>query len=267
MIHSFNVDLAQEIGVVQAILLENIYFWVSKNEFNQKNIIDGRAWSYNSIRAFTEQFPYLSEKQIRLALAKMEKDGIILVGNHNKVQYDRTKWYAISDKWKERLEKLGYRFAKTGKSICQKGNIHLPKGTNGNDEKGEPIPYTATVTAADTALSKDKGPEATGEYGNSQINEMFKEWEELFGVAQKNSAQNRRACYNLLRGKDKGPDWLRITMRAAHEAQKDRYAGKEVNRNTGFADIQRNYVAIWMWARRIKDRREQINDGGGIVEI
>ncbi len=144
MHHSFNVVLAQRLGLVQAILLENIYFWVSKNEFNEKNVFEGRGWTYNSVKAFNEQFPYLTEKQVRTALEKMEQDGIILSANYNRSKYDRTKWYSITDEWREQLVELGYRFAHSGKSICPNGNFHLPIRANGNAQEGKPIPYPNT---------------------------------------------------------------------------------------------------------------------------
>ena len=88
------------------------------------------------------------------------------------------------------------------------------------------------------------------EYGNSEINEMFLEWERMFGFKQKNCASNRNACYNMLRSKDKGKEWLLNTMRIVLESTKDRYAGKSVNGNSNFTDIQRNYESIWLWGRK-----------------
>lgn len=109
MEHSFNIDIAAEYGIECAILLKHLYFWIKKNEANDENFFDGRYWTYNSVKAFSVLFPYMTERKVRYTLEKMEEHGLIVVGNYNKSQYDRTKWYALTD--------LAY-------SILQKGNFH-----------------------------------------------------------------------------------------------------------------------------------------------
>jgi hypothetical protein len=121
--HTFDVDIAVKYGIIEATLLSHIKFWIEKNIANNKNYYDDNYWTYNSIKAFKELFPYLSEKQIRYALKKLEQMQVIKTANYNKSKYDRTNWYAIIDK-----------------SILQYGKIHLTKSTNGNDTEGEPIP-------------------------------------------------------------------------------------------------------------------------------
>lgn len=98
MEHSFDIEIAKEYGVNCAVILNNLYFWIQKNEANGDHYHDGLYWTFNSVKAFNDLFPYLSEKQIRSALSKLEDDGIIKTGNYNKVAYDRTKWYAITQK-------------------------------------------------------------------------------------------------------------------------------------------------------------------------
>ena len=141
MSHSFSVGAAVEVGVNAAILLGNIAFWAAKNAANGRNAHDGRWWTYNSVAAFHELFPYMSEKQIRGALSRLEKGGYIVTGAYNRSAYDRTKWYAVTE--------LGCRLvgvalpeavAEEDDPISPDGQIHLPKGENQTDRKGEPIP-------------------------------------------------------------------------------------------------------------------------------
>lgn len=95
------------------------------------------------------------------------------------------------------------------------------------------------------------------DYGNLEINEMFDKWEEFFGYKPKSSRQNRFAVYNMLRAKDKGKDWLINTMKILREAQKDRFAGKDVNGVADFADLQRNYDKIWKWgSSKVKQNQQ-----------
>lgn len=96
MEHSFNVEIAKEYGITQAIILNHLYFWIEKNRANKKHYYDGDYWTYNSKKAFAELFPYLTERQIDYSLTKLVDAGLIIKGNYNKSPYDRTLWYSIT---------------------------------------------------------------------------------------------------------------------------------------------------------------------------
>ena len=134
MNHSFDVAIAEQLGLNQSIIIQHIYYWHLRNEGNNKNFIDGRYWTYNSISGFSKLFPYLSEKQIRGSLNGLKKDGYIITANHNKVSYDRTLWYSMTKKGLSLFVS----------SICPKVQMDLPKGTNGFTQKGEPITNSNT---------------------------------------------------------------------------------------------------------------------------
>lgn len=97
MQHIFDVEIATEYGILEAILLNNIHHWVVKNMSNNHNFYDGRYWTYNSTYAFGKLFPYSSQRTILRALKNLEDKGIILTANYNKENFDRTKWYTLSD--------------------------------------------------------------------------------------------------------------------------------------------------------------------------
>ena len=98
MNHSFNVEVATKYGMLEAVLLENINFWVAKNKANEKNFYDGFYWTYNSITALSKLFPYSSRATIFRALHNLEDAGLILAGNYNKDASDKTKWYTLTKK-------------------------------------------------------------------------------------------------------------------------------------------------------------------------
>lgn len=135
MNHSFDVDIATKYGILEAILLDNINHWSLKNEANKKNYFDGNYWTYNSTRAFSELFPYASQKKIQTALKKLIKEGLIVTGNYNKNAYDRTLWYALTEK---------------GKYITRKGKMEFQKKKNEFTENVQPIPNTIPNTIPDT---------------------------------------------------------------------------------------------------------------------
>lgn len=159
MEHSFDIEIAVEYGVIEAILLKHLYFWIKKNEANEKNKHDGYYWTYNSMKAFGELFPYVSERKIRNALKHLEAEGLLITGNYNKSAYDRTMWYALTEK---------------GFSILQKRKMENSKKSNQNVENVKPIPDINTDKEPDkepyiyiqdaekqTSESKNSAPEET----------------------------------------------------------------------------------------------------------
>ena len=93
----FDVALAEKYGPIESIILSHLCFWIEKNQHNQKNFHDGRYWVYNSAAAFEKIFPYLNKDQIRRVLDKLDKKGALYIDNFNKIGYDRTLWYSVSD--------------------------------------------------------------------------------------------------------------------------------------------------------------------------
>ena len=91
----FNPDIAADVGVEAAIMFANIEFWIWHNQLNKKHYYDGRYWTYNSQKAFQEQFPFWSRQNIRTILNKLLKKGYILKGALNDHKYDKTNWFAV----------------------------------------------------------------------------------------------------------------------------------------------------------------------------
>lgn len=96
MEHKFDVKIAEVIGLEASIILNNLIFWVEHNKANNTNFYDGKHWTYNSVEAFKTLFPYLTKHKIINALKLLEENDLIFVGNYNKSNYDRTKWYSVN---------------------------------------------------------------------------------------------------------------------------------------------------------------------------
>lgn len=126
VIHCFDVKVAEKYGVNCAIILYNLEFWIKHNEVNGKNFHDCKYWTFNSTKAFSELFPYMSQRQIETSIKKLRDDGIIITGNFNETKYDRTLWYAITEK---------------GKCILHQCEMDFTPNVNGFDTDVKPIPY------------------------------------------------------------------------------------------------------------------------------
>ena len=141
--HYFDVTIAKKYGVHCAVILQNIWHWIKKNQANGVNCYDGNYWTYNSTKAFSDLFPYLSQRQIETALKKLRDEGIIITGNYNAVKYDRTLWYAITEK---------------GKSILLFGEMDITSDVNGFTQDVEPIPDINTNTKPGKKTDKKRKP-------------------------------------------------------------------------------------------------------------
>lgn len=96
MIVTFDTYVAKEIGVKEAILLFHIAYWLKRNEAMQRNIHDGKVWTYSTQKELAKALDFLSEKQVRTAMATLKERGLIETANYNKLPYDRTLWYTLT---------------------------------------------------------------------------------------------------------------------------------------------------------------------------
>lgn len=84
-------SLAKEIGLNEAIMLQQMHYWLLKsaNEFT------GVKWFYKTLEEWQTEFPFWSAMTIRRTLGSLEKQKIIKIGNFNKKKFDQTKWFTI----------------------------------------------------------------------------------------------------------------------------------------------------------------------------
>ncbi|MBR4377279.1 MAG: hypothetical protein IKP50_00105 [Bacilli bacterium] len=94
MEHSFDIEIAEKVGVHAAIIYKHIKWWCLKNKANNVHFHDGYYWTYNSKKAFAELFPYMTERQVEYAINKLLEAQLIIKGNYNKSPYDKTLWYS-----------------------------------------------------------------------------------------------------------------------------------------------------------------------------
>lgn len=142
MEHQFCIELASAYGIEEAIIIHNLCFWIKKNVANESNFHDGRYWTYNSSKAFSVLFPYMTESKIYRVLKSLEEKGLIVKGNYNDTKYDRTTWYSLSDKCINELSALKYNTDGFAKTISQNKEKDFSKMQNAICESDKPIPYS-----------------------------------------------------------------------------------------------------------------------------
>ena len=194
MNHSFNIEHATQYGIEAAVLIENFIFWIAKNKANKtatKEIeIDGkkckRTFTYNSVSAMAELFPYMNEKKMYRVLDSLIENKVLVRKYFNTNTYNRTSWYCFYDE--SHFLKMGNGFPENGKSISQKKEIDLPKMGNHdkdinkdintiiNKDKEEPLPKIQEI--------ENSPKEAFTKYYNDLYSKDNKLADNIFEVEQ-----------------------------------------------------------------------------------
>lgn len=127
-------NLAKEIGLNEAILLQQIHFWMNK----RKNVINGVSWVYNTYDGWVSQFPFWSKSTVRRTINSLEKKNLLIPGNFNKLKIDNTKWYTINY---EELKRVS-------RPPVQNEQMECSKWTDGpaQNEQAITIDYPETTT-------------------------------------------------------------------------------------------------------------------------
>lgn len=195
MEHHFDIDVAKEYGVVEAVLIYNFQYWIMKNIANGKHLHDGRHWTYNSQQALLQLFPYLSRQSLRTALQHLKDKGVIITGNYNDTAYDRTVWFAFADEEK-------WLFSNQPK--------HWLESTNGVVESGQPIPYNNTDNNK-SPLSKDNTPK--GVESETVEVETISEEEQMFDKFRRTYRGTKRGLQTEFTNfKKKHKDWREVLV-------------------------------------------------------
>ncbi len=135
--------LAKAIGLNEAIVLQQIHYWNEMNKKTNNNFKDGYYWTFNSYDGWQEQFPFWSESTIKRTIRSLEKSGLVIVGNYNKLKIDRTKWYRIDYK---KLDKWG------NIPIGQNDLTRVSNCTDQQTKMNRPLPETTPETKTEIKL-------------------------------------------------------------------------------------------------------------------
>ena len=134
-------SLAKEIGLNEAIMLQQMHYWLLKsaNEFT------GVKWFYKTLEEWQTEFPFWSAMTIRRTLGSLEKQKIIKIGNFNKKKFDKTKWYTIDY---QRVNRRCVQNEQTMCSSCTDGYVQ--------NEQTYTREYTETTTENNNNVSEEK---------------------------------------------------------------------------------------------------------------
>lgn len=93
----FKTQVGKLVGTDAALIFSEIARWVHKNKANDSNFHDGKYWAFNTKKGWVPYFEgYFTERQIKYAIDKLKKAGLIERGEYNKLPTDRTSWYTLT---------------------------------------------------------------------------------------------------------------------------------------------------------------------------
>ncbi|CAG0941878.1 hypothetical protein [Geobacter sp.] len=95
--HPLVIDpmLATFVGLHEAIILQQLHYWLRYNQKERNNIRDGRVWVYMSYQEWREQIPFFSCDQIKRAFLSLEKRKVVISRQFDRKDWNQRKWYSI----------------------------------------------------------------------------------------------------------------------------------------------------------------------------
>lgn len=88
--------VAKVLSVNESIFIGQLYYWMKVNEQKGKKYKDGRYWVKSTLDEWQERdFPFWSNDTLYRIINELVKKGIVITANHNKIRFDRTKWYSL----------------------------------------------------------------------------------------------------------------------------------------------------------------------------
>ena len=233
--HHFQVDDAVLYGVEKAVLLNNLKYWLDHAKANGKKAIDGYYWTFNSATAFAELIPYISPSKIGRLMRELEADGIVIVGNHNRAGYDRTKWYTMPE----------YALQAASPVIVQNVTLHCPDLNNALSQFEQPIPDINTdnkhhskqvaakaakkLTKAELLVQKVRSEPNHYPLLNKLDDELLLEWAKL--RTRKGASDSGRALNRI--------EKVLSTLSYTHAFEPDYAIGKQCD--AGWTSIEVDY--------------------------
>lgn len=205
MDHAFNVKVATDFDVNTAIFLQNLKFWTLHNLAHKQNIHDGRAWAYYTLEGLTLLFPYWSIRQVRVMIDNCIKNDLIIKSNHNKTKYDRTCWYALTDKSFKYFPELINPVFMNALNLTTPINTDLSEMTNGSDGNDTPIPDTIPDTKKNIPIIPLK---------DSCFNEFWNSYP---------VKKDRKKCLAFWKRKNLDPKTPLIIAKIKIQKEKDKY--------------------------------------------
>lgn len=181
--------LARRIGLNEAIIVQQIHYWLETNRETNTNYYDGRYWVYNTYKQWQEQFSFWSLDTIKRTIRKMEKSGLLITGNYNKMSLDKTKWYTINY---EMLEELPDDSSKE----TNKDSVNSRRGQNAPIVRASCTHPIGQVAPSNTREYTENNTENTYNVNGAKLQSNVMHDSERCATPLKNSRETKEVSQN-----------------------------------------------------------------------
>lgn len=154
-----NADLADRIGLNEAIVLQQLNYWISDSTAGEE--YDGCKWVYNTFEEWQrDNFPFWSVDTVKRTFTKLKKLGLVKVKQLRASKHDHTNFYTID-----------YAHA----LLSDQGKLHQSNGAGCNNPSGQnatahqgktPQPNGAECTDLHTETTTETTTEISSGAGN-----------------------------------------------------------------------------------------------------
>lgn len=87
-------SLAQSLGIKQALFMHQLSYLLK----HSKHIKNNEKWIYKTYDEWLEELPFYKKSTLKKTIKQLKVNGLIQVGEFNKMNTDRTNWYSLTRK-------------------------------------------------------------------------------------------------------------------------------------------------------------------------
>ena len=263
MVHTYNVEVAVEYGIEEAVLINHFAYWIADHAANDSNLNDGRYWTFDTAKALCSIMPeFKNEKRITYLINKLVENDILMKGNYNKLPFDRTLWFTFTDKGIQLMCEHGLAsqecLTKIVESISQYSGIHFLNLGNAKPKNGEAIPHNKTTHNRPNNKTTFNNTPHTPQ---GEVEEVSQE-ELIFEEFRKVYLGRKRGCQTELDNlKKKHKDWREVLplLKPAYERQCAAKIAQKGKIDPQYEKNLQTYINNRCWEEEVTYDSNQIN--------
>ncbi len=198
--------LAEMIGLNEALVLQQVNYWLEINRKKGINECDGRTWTYNTLSDWHSEFSFWSKDTVKRTLNNLRACGLLITGNYNKRPGDRTLWYSIDFVKLEEYEKMFKDDSDFFKDYLSnilrpkvqnalKGKMPQPKGQNAPENQGQKCKMPSALPETSFA---ENSPEICSIVDLAITDERFTYWWRKYCEGLPDDIHRRESSLRLL---------------------------------------------------------------------
>ena len=239
---SYDVGIAKQFGINSAVLLNKLNYL---SEYTSRE--DGFCW--RTAKELEDELG-LTKRQQDKVVKKLTEAGIIevkntyIVGTQIKCKHFKILEKSESDESEQSdCNKMSQSESdETSQSVYNNQTIETKHNTLSND-KGE-TPADVSLNVKETLRTNKQ------EYGNPEINRLYKAWEQTVGFKINSKGKlNRYACHRLI--KKHGANAVESMLILVAEANNDRYAPTIEN----WLALEEKWDKLGIWYKKRQSQR------------